>query len=134
MINFLSNIVLWLWAAWLFISSLLFFFLSLFHSSITYPPKIIYTLPHLWTTIKLYILELNGAQRPKTSASSSEKENEQLLEISLLRKKLQETESAMANIIAELGKVSSKKGGNQVGLVRKMFLEKKSLYIAWRIN
>ncbi|XP_055707947.1 resistance to inhibitors of cholinesterase protein 3 isoform X2 [Phlebotomus papatasi] len=58
-------------------------------------------------------LELNGAQRPKTSASSSEKENEQLLEISLLRKKLQETESAMANIIAELGKVSSKKGGNQ---------------------
>lgn len=36
------------------------------------------------------------------------KEREQLMEISLLRKKLQETENAMANIIAQMGQVPAK--------------------------
>ncbi|XP_059614901.1 uncharacterized protein LOC132260650 isoform X2 [Phlebotomus argentipes] len=58
-------------------------------------------------------LEVNTTPRPNAFASSSDKENEQLMEITLLRKKLKETESAMANIIAELGKVSAKKGGDQ---------------------
>ncbi|XP_055687868.1 resistance to inhibitors of cholinesterase protein 3 isoform X5 [Lutzomyia longipalpis] len=48
-----------------------------------------------------------------TNLSFMEKEKEDVMEITLLRKKLQETESTMANIIAELGKVASKKEGNQ---------------------
>ncbi|XP_055687869.1 resistance to inhibitors of cholinesterase protein 3 isoform X6 [Lutzomyia longipalpis] len=62
-------------------------------------------------------LEFNETKHPPASSitnlSFMEKEKEDVMEITLLRKKLQETESTMANIIAELGKVASKKEGNQ---------------------